>query len=356
MSNPFGGKTTKTTETTNSNATVRPYAPDWVATPVQALTGRISTLGAADPQSYVAGADPLQAKAGALADSLTGLPWNFDAAADLTRGAATAGPASASSADYISKFLSPYLQDVVDATSADLDAAEGDARAQFDLGTDFQGSGDQIGKASLNDRLFRSRGTVLSGLRDQGYGRALTAADAEANRVQQARESALQRQMGGAQQLAQLSQAYGGEQRANIGALGAAGDALRGIATEQAQAPLTLASWESGAYPGLLEGFFGKDVTENSTSVGKSKTKDPMGDLSKAAATAALFAGSDWRIKTDIVKIGELANGLGVYAFRYLWSPVRHVGVMAQEVLRVKPWAVARHPSGFLMVNYAEIV
>jgi len=56
-----------------------------------------------------------------------------------------------------------------------------------------------------------------------------------------------------------------------------------------------------------------------------------------------------------VVRLGERADGLGIYAYRYLWSPVRRIGVMAQEVLGVKPDAVIRHPSGFLMVDYGRL-
>ena len=64
---------------------------------------------------------------------------------------------------------------------------------------------------------------------------------------------------------------------------------------------------------------------------------------------------SDRRLKTDIEKIGEREDGLGVYVYRYLWSPVRFIGVMAQEVLKVKPEAVIHTPSGYMAVNYGAL-
>jgi hypothetical protein len=49
--------------------------------------------------------------------------------------------------------------------------------------------------------------------------------------------------------------------------------------------------------------------------------------------------------------------GIGVWSFRYVWEPpgVRHIGVMADEVLPVVPEAVKRHPSGWLMVDYGRL-
>lgn len=63
---------------------------------------------------------------------------------------------------------------------------------------------------------------------------------------------------------------------------------------------------------------------------------------------------SDARLKTNIVKIGTRADGLGVYEFDYVWGGPRHVGLMAQEVLAVIPDAVSE-VNGYLMVDYAKV-
>ena len=65
---------------------------------------------------------------------------------------------------------------------------------------------------------------------------------------------------------------------------------------------------------------------------------------------------SDRRLKTAIRKVGKLANGLSLYRFRYIWGGPEHVGLMSDEVRRVRPEAVTVHPSGFDMVNYAEAI
>jgi len=64
---------------------------------------------------------------------------------------------------------------------------------------------------------------------------------------------------------------------------------------------------------------------------------------------------SDMRLKHDIVPVGHLANGLGLYRFSYNDSDKVYVGVLAQEVERVMPDAVRRAPNGYLQVNYARI-
>ena len=64
---------------------------------------------------------------------------------------------------------------------------------------------------------------------------------------------------------------------------------------------------------------------------------------------------SDVNLKHDIVPVGHLANGLGLYRFSYNDSDKVYVGVLAQEVERVMPDAVRRAPNGYLQVNYARI-
>ncbi|MQX50725.1 tail fiber domain-containing protein [Sinorhizobium medicae] len=64
---------------------------------------------------------------------------------------------------------------------------------------------------------------------------------------------------------------------------------------------------------------------------------------------------SDRRLKRDIARLAELANGLGVYRFRYLWSDEVFVGVMAQEVLEVMPEAVVIGSDGYMRVNYTKL-
>jgi len=64
---------------------------------------------------------------------------------------------------------------------------------------------------------------------------------------------------------------------------------------------------------------------------------------------------SDRRLKRDIYRIGRTAVlKLPLYAFRYLWDDVVRVGVMAQDVVRVKPNAVIR-VGKYLAVDYAAI-
>ena len=64
---------------------------------------------------------------------------------------------------------------------------------------------------------------------------------------------------------------------------------------------------------------------------------------------------SDIRLKHDIILLGHLDNGLGLYRFAYNGSEKAYVGVMAQEVEQVRPDAVVRGHDGYLRVRYSRL-
>ena len=70
-------------------------------------------------------------------------------------------------------------------------------------------------------------------------------------------------------------------------------------------------------------------------------------------AGAGLMAFSDVRLKSNIVRVGDHALGIGIYDYDIFDR--RERGVIAQELLEVKPEAVYLHPSGFLMVDYGSL-
>ena len=77
------------------------------------------------------------------------------------------------------------------------------------------------------------------------------------------------------------------------------------------------------------------------------------GLMSLAGTGAGLLFMSDRRLKSKIKRIGDHPLGIGIYEYEIFGKP--DVGVMADEVLTVKPEAVIQHPSGFLMVDYGRL-
>ncbi len=81
-----------------------------------------------------------------------------------------------------------------------------------------------------------------------------------------------------------------------------------------------------------------------------------MGGLFGAAGTlGGAWMMSDRRVKRAIVRLGELPNGLPIYSYRYAETGRPDIGVMAQDVEIVKPWAV-REINNVKHVNYKEAV
>ena len=74
---------------------------------------------------------------------------------------------------------------------------------------------------------------------------------------------------------------------------------------------------------------------------------------SAVGGVASIF--SDRRLKTAIRKVGEFADGLGIYTFRYHNQPNRFRGVMADEVEKLRPWALGPKVAGYATVNYEAL-
>jgi hypothetical protein len=64
---------------------------------------------------------------------------------------------------------------------------------------------------------------------------------------------------------------------------------------------------------------------------------------------------SDIALKQDVQLLGHLDNGLGFYRFAYIGETQTYVGVMAQEVERLRPDTVVRGRDGYLRVFYDRL-
>ncbi len=64
---------------------------------------------------------------------------------------------------------------------------------------------------------------------------------------------------------------------------------------------------------------------------------------------------SDRRLKTAIHRVGTTVLNLPLYSFEYKDQPGIYVGVMAQDVMRVKPSAVYIGSDGYFLVDYGKL-
>jgi hypothetical protein len=90
------------------------------------------------------------------------------------------------------------------------------------------------------------------------------------------------------------------------------------------------------------------------------QSKSTSGGPSTAGTIASTVGGlasvfSDRRLKRDIALVRREADGLGIYTFRYVMSARRISGVMADEVAKLRPWALGPARAGFATVNYGAL-
>lgn len=108
-----------------------------------------------------------------------------------------------------------------------------------------------------------------------------------------------------------------------------------------------------------LNGLMGsnQNAADAIANIRANKAQQKAGGVSNMLNTGLGIAAliSDPRLKTDVVKVGELPDGLGIYDFRYIWSKFKWRGVMADEVARLRPWALGPQIDGFFTVNYGKL-
>jgi hypothetical protein len=103
---------------------------------------------------------------------------------------------------------------------------------------------------------------------------------------------------------------------------------------------------------GLQAGGLVGNVGQRSQNTGGSPST--IGSIaSTVGGIASIF--SDRRLKREIERVGEFADGLGIYAYRYALGTKRVLGVMADEVAKLRPWALGPVKAGFATVNYGAL-
>jgi len=276
-----GYKSEKTKTTTSRDATTMPIVPDWIEGPTADAFGRVHELGAQDPSSFVAGADPLQqtarANAGALGDRS-----NWDAAAEMTRSALVGGPASYSAESLLTgldNYKNPYLRDVAQTSLADYDFGANKTRAQQDLNLAgaFGGSGDAITRSLTEGELARGRGSLAAGLYSDAFNTAANFSNMDAQRRQQANadnaasaNNFTSQKLAAAAQLGSLASNYDAGVRDTSRLQADVGTLFRGIDQEQVRAPLDLVQWQNQQYASLPASLF---TGQHQTSLETTKSK-----------------------------------------------------------------------------------
>lgn len=116
-------------------------------------------------------------------------------------------------------------------------------------------------------------------------------------------------------------------------------------------------------YGGMVNNNFNALTNQYATKIGQQNAEmggmfGLAGTLGSAGISAmkgpqALMLMSDRRLKSNVVRLGVTRHGLPWYEYDIFGE--RRQGVMADEVRRILPAAVAVHPTGFDMVDYAML-
>ena len=105
---------------------------------------------------------------------------------------------------------------------------------------------------------------------------------------------------------------------------------------------------------GLQAGGLVANTGQKSTSTSTGGSPSTLGSIaSTVGGIASIF--SDRRLKREIERVGEFPDGLGIYAYRYVMGAKRVLGVMADEVAKLRPWALGPERAGYATVNYGAL-
>lgn len=230
--------------------------------------------------------------------------------------------------------------------------------------------------ASTAGQLTQAQQQALANIGSQ-YGQ-LTNAQQQAlanigQQTGQLTQADMQQQQSALSQMAQMAQQGQQLRTADVAALQAAGQQQQQQAQNVANTayqnamtqwnyPQSQLDWLSTQVRGMAP-ITPQTQTQATTNVGGTYSPSPFSQL---ASGLALYQGlnnlgSDPAIKENVVAIGKLDNGLVLYTFEYkpeykeTWGDGTHVGVMADEVEKIMPDAVARHPDGYRMVDYGKV-
>lgn len=293
------------------------------------------------------------------------------------------------SPERIQSFMSPYTQNVIDASMRDIgrqrDIALNQLGAAASQAGAFGGSRQGVAEAETQRAFAETAADTAARLREAGYTQAAGMAQADLAQRMAAAQGGIGAAGAGLQQ-----------QVAGLGAQMAAGEAERTL-NQQEQDALYERYMLEMQYPltqfGVLTGAAGAIPAGYGTTTGTTVTKDPMGAigglmsaggnlmtgfgaLTKPAAAAAGAAGaaggasglaaflpflSDARLKENIQSLGQVGD-FNLYTWDWNEEGIAAgaevmptYGVIAQEVEQIRPEYVIMGEDGYRRVDYGAI-
>jgi hypothetical protein len=268
------------------------------------------------------------------------------------------------------QFMSPYQQDVIDATLSEYDKQAQAGITNIGLGAaksgNLGGGREGVMRAQYQNQSDMNRALLQPQMLQQGFGQAQTQANQAFN--QQGQLFANQQNlMTGAntlgadqQRMAQLVPQLQGGDISTLGQAGRGQQLFEQSVLDQQREANRMAEYEPYERLGYLGAGMG-NVMGGAMGQYTSTVTPNQSPLQQALGIASLGLGaykafnptqpSDVRLKTDIENIGKSSLGVNIYSFKYKGDDKTYQGVMAQEV----PWASSIAENGYLQVDYSKV-
>lgn len=245
------------------------------------------------------------------------------------------------------------LQDLSNSTKTNLGQIGLDASTRIGsiLNTPFQANKaiedkiDALGAARLDPQFARDESTLDAKLANQGLQPGSAAWNAAKTQFQQGKNDAYnQLYLGGNQQAFTQSLAERNQPINEVTAL-MSGSQVSNPTFQNTQEP-TIPTTDTA---GIINTNFNQQNQQYQQQM--QQYNQVMGGLFGTGA-AAIYKYSDRRLKSDIKRVGAAENGLPLYL--YTIDGRTELGLMADEVRKVRPDAVRVMPDGFDAVDYAR--
>jgi hypothetical protein len=293
----------------------------------------------------VAGLNPTQLQGIANVNAAQGaaLPYIQQGAGYVNQAAQGVNPGM------INQFMSPYLNNVVNATQKNLLESNAQQLAglkgQAIQSGAFGGDRGRFAQAEMARQQGLAGGQVIGGLLNQGYGQALAGAQQNVQNMMQGGNM-----LGALGMNAQQSILQGAQAQMAAGA--------QQQATDQASLQAAYDQFlQRQAYPYQQAQFFANIAQGIGAGAGGTTSQTPAAPsfgsqiLGGLTAIGSIWGASDERIKENIKPVGKTNDGQTIYKYNFKGSPKTEIGLIAQEVEKKNPDAVADF-GGIKMVDY----
>jgi len=254
----------------------------------------------------------------------------------------------------LNQYMSPYINDVVSQTMANLGETNAQQQQQLLGNAISQGAfgGDRAGiaQAELARQQNLATGQTLANVLQGGYGQALGQFNADQTRALQAGSTLGQLGTG-----AQAAGLQGAQAQLGAGAQQQAVQQAQDVANQQQFQAAQAYPFQTTQFLGnLLLGIGGQSGGQALTSTpGPNIGSQILGGLT---TLASIPWGSDERLKENMEPVGETYDGQKIYKFNYKNDGHTMLGLSAQEVEKHHPDAVHKDGEGMRMVDYEKAV